>query len=256
MILNRFLILIIAFTFLNCKSDKKRNVWTEGVRDFETQFGDKKKKPLDRDPERNNPNSLNLFEQQLFIDTTGDSRFFAEVKDWREEKTDRNRISKKLEELNADFDLQEIDLNDFPTDWIIVHQYKGQKMLINLRPGQKGDRYRFTNNSVTFYHQGNTQKVHGILSLENLKADRIELTLISPNETAKNRKANFSISPTKTPFLYYLKCESDSYQIKSFVTPLDEIHHFEMMVWNNQGLVWNPVDFDHVDFNQIEEDLP
>ena len=207
---------------------------------------------LDTLLEFNSPQFLDLSSQQLFIDTSRNSRFYDEMDNWTPGEFDIKGTEYYLTEIGEEFDKQIINLKNFPSDWITVKKINNQYVIYSPNNGISG-RYKITNHSINLY--AIESDADAISSLEYLSDSSIQIKLNTISEKSESRNSIFSIQKTKIDFIYLLKWTYDDYELTSLVTPLEKIREFNMVVHHSQTLVYVPINFDKIDYDLIIEDL-
>ena len=177
--------------------------------------------------ERTNPKFLNLNEHQIFIDTTRNSKFYLEIKNWKKSKYDYQNIEEYLKSLNNNFEVKSIDLKKFPKKFIRVRKLNGEFVLYNRCDGIDF-RFELLKNQFIIYGIWESE-VHIISKIIELKKDYLKLELNSINSRTRFQKSYLEIK-RKESLIFELNFENESRNLSLLITTIDKINEFELVV--------------------------
>jgi len=177
--------------------------------------------------ERCDPKSLDLSKYQIFIDTTKNSEFYKNLKNWSASKWDIQSINVTLNAINKDLNFSKIELIDFPSQFITLRKLNGQFFLYDRCDGIDP---RFEIRDTAFISYGPLESdAESISKLIFLTEKSIELELRS-----FQAKSNYSYSKLKIDkiqeFIYRLTYTNKTYHRIEYVTTIDGIEKFDLVV--------------------------
>ena len=179
--------------------------------------------------ERNNPNSLDLTKHQVFIDTTRSSEFYARVKNWEQSKWDKQTIESYLNEINKDFQPQQIDLKEFPSHFITLRKLNNQFVLYDRCDGID-PRFEIRDTAFIFYGplESDAESISKTISLTN---NSIELELRTFHVKSSDKKSILKIK--KIDYLIYkMTYKNQAFDRVEYLTTVAGIEKFDLIVNN------------------------
>jgi hypothetical protein len=184
--------------------------------------------------ERNNPNSLDLSKNQVFIDTTRSSKFYESIKNWSASKFAEQEISSILNTINKNFQPKQVDLKDFPSRFITLRELNKEFVLYDRCDGI--DR-RFEIRDTAFIIYGPLESNAESISKLILLSDKsVELEL-----RTYHAKSNRLRIDKIDGFIYKLVYDDEV----QYLTTIDRIGKFDLVV-NNCPII-KMVEFDGFD---------
>ncbi|MGM0462806.1 MAG: hypothetical protein ACQEQ4_10370 [Fibrobacterota bacterium] len=178
-------------------------------------------------PERNDPDSLDLSRHQLFIDTTGDSEYFAAIQNWEVSDLNTQFIHTSLQAMKQGSHIQKIDLRDFPTHFVTLRKFNGEFVLYNRCDGVD-PRLELRDTAVVF---------HGIfesLAVPIMKCStRTENTLTLEVKTSgphQGKKRTVLTIDHREDFVYRITIKTPAETTREYMTTRDAAKHFDMLV--------------------------
>jgi hypothetical protein len=178
-------------------------------------------------PERNDPDSLDLSRHQLFIDTTGDSEYFAAIQNWEVSELNTQFIHSSLEEMKQGSHTQKIDLRDFPTHFVTLREFNGEFVLYERCDGVD-PRLELRDTAVVF---------HGVfesLAVPILKGSTCtENTLTLKVKTAgphQGKRHTVLTIDHRDDFVYRVTIKTPTETTRVYMTTRDAADNFDILV--------------------------
>ncbi|MEO1416845.1 MAG: hypothetical protein AAFW00_16285 [Bacteroidota bacterium] len=209
--------------------------------------------PIDTILERNSPQWLDSSRHQLFIDTTRDSKYVREIAVWQPREIDRQAVDYYLGVISQAFDLQKVELKEFPRDWISIYVLDGQYVTYSPTNG-KDYRFSLTDSSVNHYRM--EADADAIAKVIILKPEELVLELRTIPQKISTQIGYLRIKKTPLPYLYSFETSEsldfgNSEYIK-LITPVEYIAQFDLVVSDAPFLVSSVVTFDKVRRSEFE----
>ncbi|GAB7258322.1 hypothetical protein [Polaribacter marinaquae] len=177
--------------------------------------------------EKNNPKSLNLNENQIFIDTTRNSIFYKRIENWKKSKYDINDTKLSLKKLNENFKPKSIQLKEFPNNFITLRKLKGEYILYERCDGID-QRFELLKDSFIIYGPLES-KAHTIYKLIESKKGNIKLELNSIESRTKFQKTIIEIHKINES-VYEMTFKNKNRNFKIFLTTIERIREFNLVV--------------------------
>lgn len=185
--------------------------------------------PEDTILERNNPNSLDLTKHQIFIDTTRSSKFYESLKNWSESKWDKQTIDSYLNTINKDFQPKKVDLNGFPSQFVTLRKLNNQFVLYDRCDGID-PRFEIRDTAFIFYGplESDAESISKLILLSN---NSVELELRTFQAKTNDQTSRLRIDKIDD-FIYKLVYKNQTFDKIEYLTTIDEIEKFDLVVNN------------------------
>lgn len=228
-----FILTILILTVSCSENPKSQSTKTETISKIDS-AADRpqtllEKAEIDTILERNNPNSLDLTKHQIFIDTTRSSEFYERVKNWEQSKWDKRTIESYLNEINEDFQPEQIDLNEFPSHFITLRKLNDQFVLYDRCDGID-PRFEIRDTAFIFYGplESDAESISKMISLTD---NSIELELITFQAKSRDQKSRLTIEKIDD-FIYKLTYKNQTFDRVEYLTTVNGIEKFDLVVNN------------------------
>lgn len=230
-------ILVIIILGLGCSEKQQSNSNQIESKNNSTstvphsEFAEKEldKESTDTILERNNPKSLDLSKHQIFIDTTRNSEFYDNLKNWSESKWDIQSINSSLKEINKGYKPIPIDLKDFPTHFITLRKLNGDFVLYDRCDGID-PRFEIRDTAFIFYGPLESD-AETILNLITLTDTEIKLELKTYKSKSDDQKSFLTIDKLEDT-IYRMTYKNGTFDRTVYLTTVDKIKDFDMVVNN------------------------
>lgn len=179
--------------------------------------------------EKNNPKNLDLTKHQLFIDTTRNSTFYNAYFDWNPHEFDIQATEYYIKEISKKYKPKHISIGNFPDTWITLEKLNNEFVVYDSCDGIT-TRYFIDKNSVNLYNiEADSDVIH---NLKKLTDNEIKIEIRTIPQKSKSEKGTFSIRKTKYDYVYLLTRDYGNWVSKAFVTSLEYINKFDLVVNN------------------------
>ncbi|MFD2892750.1 hypothetical protein ACFS5J_12080 [Flavobacterium chuncheonense] len=192
--------------------------------------------------ENNNPLSLDLSQHQLFIDTTKNSTFYQKIINWNTTERFSISLDTTLEAIENNTPSYEQHLKSFPNHFISLRKLKNQFVIYDRCDGND-QRFEIHKNAILFCGplESYALPIQNIVAL-NPESIQLELKGLSLENTAET--INLTIEKIKD-YIYQFHYTSLSQNYKQYVTTIDGITHFDLVV--NHCPQYKVLEFDGFD---------
>lgn len=177
--------------------------------------------------ERNNPNSLDLTKNQLFIDTTREALIYK----FRERKIEKNKdlAAKPYFDTLRSFSKPKIvDFRNFPRFFIRINKLEGNFFLYDRCDG--GDpRYELRDSAVVFSGPLETyaETINEVIQNND---KRIHLKLNTIEQISSSRISSLEIYESEFSGIYILKRKVLNREREEFIIPRNEVIKYDLIV--------------------------
>ncbi|MGE5943274.1 MAG: hypothetical protein ACM31G_02935 [Flavobacteriales bacterium] len=179
---------------------------------------------LDTILERNNPKSLDLTKNQLFIDTTRNSEFYEKLINWKPNRMDNDAISYHEKEIAKKHKPIKIDLKDFPRHWISLKKINNEFVIYEPCDGNT-TAFEINESSVLFFYQlePDADLISGV---KKMTENEISLELRTVPQKTETEKTELTIKPTEINNVYLLTYSFGEW----YVTTTEKVSEFNIIV--------------------------
>lgn len=182
---------------------------------------------------RTNPKFLNLEKSQIFIDTTRNSEFYSKIKNWKKSKYDLDITKDYLEGLNKEFNGINIELKEFPKNFVMLRKLNGEFILYDRCDGIDL-RFELTKNKFFIYGTWEPA-VHTISKVIELERDYLKLELNSLKSRTKFQKSYLEIK-RKNNLIFELSFKNELRNLNLHLTTIDKINQFDLVVCHSPNV--------------------
>ena len=237
---NKTLLLLFIITCFSCM--QKQSSVSKVQLDNSFLNVNPKETPIDTILEKNNPISLDLSQHQLFTDTTKTSTFYQKQINWNLTEWFSNSLKSALETIENNTPSYELPLKGFPNHFISLRQLNNQFVLYDRCDGYD-QRFEIHKNAILFCGplESYALPIQKIVAL-NSESIQLELKGLSIENTAET--INLTIEKIKD-YIYQLHYTSPSQNYTQYVTTIDGITHFDLVV--NHCPQYKVLEFDGFD---------
>lgn len=177
--------------------------------------------------ERNTPENLDFSQHQVYIDTTGSSRFFKEITDWDKSRWDIESITSGIKYYSKDFKPKPINIKKFPSKFISLRKLNNQFVLYSRCNGID-ERYEINKNAFIFL--GPLESEVELISkvLINTK-DVLKLELRTYEQKSPDKKSIILIEKINN-LIYKLTYSNLKFNYIDYLTSVDKVNEFDLIV--------------------------
>ncbi|WP_422092092.1 hypothetical protein [Tenacibaculum ovolyticum] len=176
---------------------------------------------------RTNPKFLNLKKTQIFIDTTRSSEFYLRIKNWKKSKYDMEDIGNYLKRLDKNFNNINIELKDFPKNFVMLRKLNGKFILYDRCDGIDL-RFELTKNNFFIYGVWESE-VHTISKVVELKKHSLNLELNSIKSRTEFQKSFLELKRIENS-IFEINFKNEHTKLNLYLTSLDKISEFDLVV--------------------------
>ena len=207
---------------IGCNNSKK--VKSEIVEEQNQEYS-----PINKDTiqERNNPNSLDLTKNQLFIDTTRES-FIYKLANWKPSKDDDLTAKAYFDIFKGFSKPKKVDLGDFPKFFTRINKLEDLFLLYDRCDG--GDpRYELRDSAVVFHGPLETY-AETINEVIQSNSKRINLNLNTIENISTSKVSNLEIYESEFSGVYILKRKIQDRIREEYVIPINEVYKYDLVI--------------------------
>ena len=227
----KYLILLLSLYLICCQSSQESDtlddqpVFVSGDDD-----GEKELPPsvVDTFLEANDPQWLNLAQNQLFLDTTRNSDFFQYLQKWNPRIYHLRTIEAYRKKLEKGYAPSRVKLPRFPKAFLQLREAHGQFVLYDRCHGMDPRYFLEENLFITYDTTGVSPKV--IEGIGAHSRDQLELILWEDPWGAGAHTSTVSIEKTLQPHVYELTYRNQGSVRKEWVTPKEHLNKFDLLV--------------------------
>ncbi|MEM6632505.1 MAG: hypothetical protein AAF694_22735 [Bacteroidota bacterium] len=178
--------------------------------------------------EANNPEDLDLSEAQLFQDTTRNSSFYRQVLSWSPRIYHQESIQLYVDELKKGYRPAIKSLKKFPQVFIRLRKFENEFFLYDQCDGID-TRFEIKDGLFLTYEFWEV-KPKAIEEIVNESQKVLELIVWDNVWEKTSKSARVLIEKSHFPHIYSLSYRTASSQRTEWVTPLEEIASFDLIV--------------------------
>ena len=203
---------------------------------------------IDTIPELNTLVNLDSSIHQFFIDTTKNSRYYNQIKNWKPNKFDIQGANFYYNEILKNHKPANKPIKNFPRKFTAVHQFENQ--LLSFNPINGIDhRFSITDTSIIHY------RIEADCDLINKVVKETKNELILELRTIPQKRENqiefLQIKKTSIPYIYQVSSSAtNSFETNHFQNifiDIDSLSKINMLVDDAPFLVHHTIKFQTVD---------
>ena len=184
--------------------------------------------PTDTILEENNPEKLDLSKAQLFQDTTRNSLFYQQLIDWTPRIYHQESVKLYVEKLRKGYRPKVKSLKKFPKIFISLRKFQNEFFLYDRCDGIDP---RFEIKEGLFLKYGFWEvDPKAIETIVKESSQELELMVWDNAWEETSKTARVSIKKSAIAHVYSLTYHTDSFQRKEWVTPLNHVSSFDLIV--------------------------
>ncbi len=175
------------------------------------------------------PRQLDLTKDQLFIDTTRNSIFYKKMKAWKPDKFLQKITEDYLKATRSQFKRVEVELDDFPAEWIFLQKLAG-RYVIHDRCDGNVRRFKIEKDAVVFYgvHESEVYSIRKVLKFDK---ESLSIELQAPWMNKEEHIFTLSLWRMADGNVFCSR-ENAKTCLGGLCTPVENIDHFDLLVDN------------------------
>lgn len=178
--------------------------------------------------ERTNPKSLDLTRHQLFIDTTRNSIFYENLRNWKLDEYNTKTVNLYIEELNKISEAKKVDFGNFPRLFVRVNQL-GNEFFLYERCDGIDPRYELRDSAFIFYGSLESD-AETIKKVHQINSQGIKLELNTFERKTSKRWSMLEVSKTKYEGIYSMKYQNENNKVEELIISITDIGKYDLVV--------------------------
>lgn len=183
---------------------------------------------LDTILEKASPENLDMTRHQLFIDTSKNSMFYSDIKNWKPSDLDDQATGYYKGEIRKKHKVTHFKLDGIATRWIKLKKFKNHFVIYYPCDGHTST-IILTKESID-YHVGLEPESDLISNLTVLSDTSWEFSLWTIPEKSISEKAKLLIQKTELEDVYKFTYFVGDLSNTEFYTPINNIQFFDLVV--------------------------
>ena len=184
--------------------------------------------PMDSIVEANDPELLDLGQNQLFLDTTRSSSFFQQLQSWAPRIYHLETITFYQKRLKKRYSPPALRFPNFPKSFVRLHKSATHFVLYKPCRGMT-TRYIIDEGLFLFYDSsGVIPKAIG--KIIKSRPEEVKLTLWEDIWNDNSHSSSLTIHRSAEPFVYVLTYENEGKIQREWITPNEYIDKFDLIV--------------------------
>lgn len=203
---------------------------------------------IDTIAELNTPNNLDSSVHQFFIDTTKNSKYFKQIKNWKPNKFDKQGANFYYHEISKNHTPTKDTIKNFPRSFISIHQFNDQ--LLSFNP-INGINHRFTITDTSIIHYRIEAASELIKNIIKETKNELILELRTIPQIRSNQIEFLRLQRTPIPYIFQASrstsnnFKKENYQV--LYIDLDNLNKLNMLVDDAPFLIHHPIQFQSID---------
>jgi len=185
----------------------------------------------------------------VFIAPSKNSEYYDHISDYSFGKFDHQSYKESLDYLKRKkLELSKVSINDFPKNWILLHQYKGKHYVYSPNDYYFHYKIKITNNSYIDF-SGEGPSANKILDFKKIDQNTVQFNLAGIG--SNGRKVLIHLIDKNAGIAVFEDVSLDREKYYYLMVDAHKIRNFPLIVNYSINNKYHEISFDKIDFQSL-----